>query len=133
MDHILIQGFFFQHQAFFQIVQRAESEGGAGVIIQPGLMRCIFSGVISQDPRNALGGLLGEMTDYFGESILSDIRLTENCFTFQKKYNDRPDSIQYIFRKEKSFWTGEWQGLAVGKGKAVCITTKVPESFFTTS
>lgn len=125
----LIQGFFFQKQRQLRIVHQSEISGGVGTIINEGLYRCMYSGVIFPNPRNEQE-LIGEMLDCFGESKLFDMKITLNEASFAKKYCNRNDIIHYKFRRESELWVGEYSGSVVGEGVAKCIITEVPDSLF---
>lgn len=123
----LIQGFFFQERMFLGVKHRAESEGGVGVFMQPGIMSHMWSGVIwtTEDDK-----LTGELLDDFGDSVLTNIEITDDKLSFTKRYHQRGDDIQYTFAKVRKHWVGEYSGDAVGKGTARCILTEPSEEFF---
>ncbi len=125
----LIQGFFFQNQNWLSIAHRSEVEGGVGVVINEGLCRFMYSGVIFPDPCNEQE-LIGEMFDHFGESKLFDVKITQVEVEFAKKYDNRKDIIYYKFRREDELWVGEYYGLTTGKGGAKCTIVEAPDSLF---
>lgn len=125
----LIQGFFFQIQHWLGIAHRSEAEGGVGVVINEGLCRYMYSGVIFPNPHNE-HELIGEMFDHFGESKLFDVKITEEEVSFAKKYDNRSDIIYYKFWREGELWIGEYSGSATGKGGAKCTIVEAPDSLF---
>ncbi len=125
----LIQGFFFQNQHWLSIAHRSEVEGGVGVVINEGLCRCMYSGVIFPNPHNEQE-LIGEMFDHFGESELFDVKITQEEAQFAKKYDNRNDIIYYKFRREGELWVGGYSGSATGSGGAKCTIVEAPDSLF---
>lgn len=122
----LIQGFFFQRRGLVGIRHTIE---GAIAVIQQGLVRDQFAGVLfpsDQDPEE----YNGLMSDRIGESELSDVVITEDEFSFTKKYTFRDDPIRYTFHNEGDIWVGTYTGPAVGSGTANCILTKVSKDLF---
>lgn len=125
----LIQGFFYQKHSWLDIAHRSETEGGAGVVIRGGLCRFMYSGVIFpnfEEPDQ----LIGEMLDHFGESELLGVKITQEDVSFTKKYLQRSDYINYVFRKEGELWVGEYFGSAVGRGDSKCIVNVAPDDLF---
>jgi hypothetical protein len=126
---LLIQGFFFQNQHWLSIVHRSEVEGGVGVAINEGLCKYMYSGVIFPNPHNK-HELIGEMSDYFGESKLFDVKITQEKAQFAKKYDDYNEVIYYKFKREIELWVGEYYGSATGGGGAKCIIIEAPDNLF---
>lgn len=123
----LIQGVFFQEQEFFQPMMVSGDGMVAG--IRSHLIYDMFGGVIFRDPKTQ--ELSGGMTDHYGESVLSNISMTETRFSFVKQYNGRGDNIAYLFEKGSgNLWIGGYQGVATGAGNSHCILTEVPDDFF---
>jgi len=125
----LIQGFFFQNRSWLSFVHRSEVNGRVGFIINEGLCRYMYSGVIFPDPHNKQE-LIGEMFDHFGESKLFDVKITPEEVHFTKKYNTCSDIICYKFRREEKLWVGEYSGSKIGKGDAKCTITEAPDALF---
>lgn len=88
-----------------------------------------FSGSFSADGLDEPQELFGTMVDCYGNSRIGNIKLTEERFSFIKRYEHRSDEIRYEFFKSGSIWVGKWSGRSVGSGYANCIVTEVPESF----
>ncbi len=126
----LIQGVLFQkvsknRLAFSRVTQ------------EPFLMlRCVivhsmYMGMFGPDPNPPGKSVLaGRMNDHYGNSILTDIKITDSELSFTKKYDHREDLIYYKFRKqEDGTWKGAYKGKATGHGKSRCILTSVSPSF----
>lgn len=95
-----------------------------------------FSGAFHIHPKKPNEGLVGSMLDERGYSILSDIKLFDNQFTFCKQYDGSGPhrlKIQYHFtRNPDGTWSG---GFTVPNGNntnyANCVIKKVTRRFFT--
>lgn len=123
----LIQGFFFQNRSW---LGTGMQDGDVVGVIKSGLCRFMFSGIIFPDPDTP-SALAGVMVDDFGDSVLTQVVILPDSFSFTKKYERRPDLIHYAFRKEGSLWVGGYTGSATGRGGAKCIITEVPKDLFT--
>lgn len=127
--HFLIQGMFFQNNHWLGLETRPID--GVVTMIYSGLCQYMFAGAMWQDPNHVLGDLTGHMQDSFGNSVLSDIRISESEVTFTKAYDRKEDLIRYTFkRQEGQIWIGEYEGEACGTGVSSCIITKVDSEFF---
>jgi hypothetical protein len=124
----LIQGFFWQHWEWIETGM--DKMGDVAAMIASGRCRFMFAGTIFPASGNALDTLAGDMTDHFGHSILSEVVLLPREVTFVKKYDARPAVINYRFVRDGEIWIGEFAGEKVRLGKARCIITEVPDSFF---
>lgn len=125
----LIQGVFFQQNQWLDLAERPRF--GTCVVINKGVCRFVYAGVIWRDNAKALGPLVGSITDHFGESELSNVSVTEQGIEFVKRYLKRRDTIRYVFsKKDGNTWAGEWSGDAVGSGISRCVVTEVPDEFF---
>lgn len=124
----LIQGFFFQFK--MGLGTGFDESGEERAIVHGGLCRFMFAGIIFPDRESSLGGMVGEMNDDWGYSLLSDVRISADEVSFVKRYEDRDDVIRYKFRREGSLWTGEFEGSFVGRGGAKCMITEAPEGLF---
>jgi hypothetical protein len=125
----LIQGLFFQNRQWLGLGYKPAD--GVVAVIRNGLCQFMYAGAIWQDPAHVMGGLTGHMLDTFGNSILSDIYIDDGVIRFKKKYDSRPDTIQYVFeKKDGNSWVGEYTGSAVGKGISRCVLTEVSDEFF---
>ena len=130
MSVLIITGFFFQNQRGLGLGVGNNGEGVVAVV-RSGLVRTIFSGVLYEDPEHVLHALAGVMTDKYGDSTLSDGRfLSEDTLEFTKRYDQRDSEIRYSFKREGTFWVGEFSGEKAGSGKANCTIIEVPEEFF---
>jgi len=129
MPVYLIQGFFFQHQGWLGLGMSSEGEGVV-TVINSGLCRFMYSGVIYPDKHNALGGFAGQMSDHFGDSQLSKVVVLPEEVRFVKKYDRRDDLIDYKFSKQNGLWVGKYSGPVVGQGGAKCVITEVTEDLF---
>ncbi|HOX60458.1 MAG TPA: hypothetical protein PLV72_00435 [Candidatus Magasanikbacteria bacterium] len=128
MSSFLIQGFFFQFR--MGLDAELDEHGEAVAVVHSGLCRFMFAGIIFPDEEGSLGGMVGEMNDDWGYSLLSDVRISSDVVSFTKRYEDRDDVIHYKFRREGSLWTGEFEGSFVGRGGAKCMITEAPEGLF---
>ncbi len=125
----LIQGVFFQNQEWVGLGMRPGD--GVVTVMHSGLCQFVYGGVIWQDPKNALGALIGHMQDSFGQALLSDIYASDHTLRFVKQYRDRDDTIQYTFEKKDDLgWIGEYAGKEVGTGISRCVVTEVEDGFF---
>ena len=123
----LIQGVFFQNQEW--LGTRMVPVEGMVAVIEKGLIWDMYAGVIRPNP-NFPGQLIGGMKDHYGESILSDIEVSDIQVKFTKKYNRRDDKIEYLFKvKDGNTWAGEYHGDVVGQGLSRCIVTEMDDSF----
>jgi hypothetical protein len=122
----LIQGLFFTKDYIMRI--GLDAEIGERVLLQPAMFRTMFSGIIKL-PKDSIGGE-GALMDVFGNSILTEVNLSDESFSFVKKYDRRNDIIQYKFQREGEFWVGNYSGPAVGKGAVRCILLPINKTFF---
>ncbi len=104
---------------------------GEAVIMRHGNCYSLFSGVIapllnSTPDKNEYGG---NLTDYFGESFLTDVKISTNKLSFKKTYKDSKNILKYSFKKEGDVWLGSYKGKNI-KGLAKCFLQKIDESFF---
>src|SRR3989344_3524944 len=96
----LIQGLFFQNQEWLD-VERVPIDGNI-VVIKSDLIQTMFGGIIYPDTKRAIHTLTGEIFDYFGLSVLSDVFVSEGQeVRFVKKYTRRNDLIEYSFKSTK--------------------------------
>ncbi len=90
----------------------------------------LFSGVIAphKDDGTTYGG---ELSDYFGESTLSEVEISDNTLSFLKTYKVSGYTSLYTFKRAGPLWFGSW-GSRSGSdnGCARCIVHSVTESFF---
>lgn len=129
MPVYLIQGFFFQHQEWLGLGMSSEGEDVV-VVVNSGLCRFMYSGVIYPDEHNVLGEFAGQMSDHFGDSLLSQVVVLSEEVRFVKKYNSRDDLIDYNFTKQNGLWVGGYSGPVVGQGGAKCVITEISEDLF---
>ena len=120
-DIFLVQGFFYQDSHSLTIV------GGAPAFY-PVKKFDMFMGMFGKNPENP-DEMHGRMNDKYGDSIITDIRLDKNRFSFLKKYKSREDTIRFRFQKSGSIWVGTFQGKAVRRGIAQCVVSRVPADF----
>ncbi|HBD05729.1 TPA: hypothetical protein DCZ32_04705 [Candidatus Uhrbacteria bacterium] len=123
----LIQGYFFQPTLTLSTAHCSETKGGVRAVVDRKLVHAMFAGVIFPDPDGS--GLVGQMSDSFGISILSNIVIGPDILSFTKQYDNRP-SIHYKFRKDGLLWVGTYDGSDTGKGWAKCSLTEVPAEIF---
>jgi hypothetical protein len=92
-----------------------------------------FSGMIH--PSESKDSVLaGQLTDRFGDSILSNVRIDEKIVSFTKIYKHRADPIFLVLRKSSkmhNLWVGTYAGEKTGAGKVNCFITEVPLEFLT--
>jgi hypothetical protein len=124
----LIQGFFWQHREWIETGM--DQMGDVAAMVASGRCRFMFAGTIFPASGNVLDTLVGDMTDDFGRSTLSEVILMPREVTFVKKYDDRPAVINYRFVRDGGIWIGEFAGGEVRLGKARCVITEVPDIFF---
>lgn len=77
-------------------------------------------------------GFGGGMSDRFGESLLSDVKISEKKISFAKQYKNRPP-IYYQFENKGgkgTWWEGTYKGKDTGEGLAHCLVQIVNNSFF---
>ncbi|MFA5358529.1 MAG: hypothetical protein WC310_01750 [Patescibacteria group bacterium] len=129
MPVYLIQGFFFQDQERLGLAMSSEAKGAVAVV-NSGLCRFMYAGVIYPAENETANEYVGQMFDHFGDAALSDIKLSADQLEFVKKYNHRNDLIDYIFLKRNGIWVGSYSGSVVGQGSAKCVITEVPQDFF---
>lgn len=107
-------------------------ESGVGSILKLGhrQLEAVFSGIIGDHVNeNTTDGFL---TDIFGRSEVTDLTISETHLSFSKRYIEREHAIAYTFTKTSDgTWIGNWKSNIVGKGEARCITTPIPDDFFT--
>lgn len=122
----LVQGFFFQHREYLGIGMRPGE--GAVALIKSGVFRDMFAGMIHREEW-LFGDWAGQLSDPVGQSVLTNVRLDDSRFSFDKQYDRRSDIIHYTFSPapEGNFWVGGYEGDLVGKGSANCILTPIPE------
>lgn len=123
---------FFINGMFWQegLVPYVGNDQIMGEVVMLGIKQteALFSGVIG---LLAYSGTDGYLKDTFGESDVSDVKLSRTNLSFTKQYIHREDTISYSFtRGSDDVWVGTWEGDAVGKGEAKCILTKIPQTFF---
>ncbi|MES3005586.1 MAG: hypothetical protein V4664_01415 [Patescibacteria group bacterium] len=90
-----------------------------------------FAGMIhpSEDEASIL---VGQLTDKFGDSTLSDVCIGDEEITFTKQYARRRDIIHYCLRKASTplnLWVGTYKGTGTGTGRVNCLITEVPMGF----
>jgi hypothetical protein len=125
----LIQGVFFQERQSLEVAHLPVE--GAVAVVRDCLHHFMFAGILEVDPEKVLSGYRGAMQDYFGESQVSNGRLTEDTLYFTKKYQHRSDTIEYKLTKEDSrTWVGEYNGLVTGTGRVRCLLTPITSDFF---
>lgn len=122
----LVNGFYFQDREFPRIGM--DPSFGEVVLIDQGLFRCMYSGIIQRNDAEEWQGFL---QDVVGQSTLSWIHFDSVGLSFTKQYDlrHRPDSIEYRFEPVGDYWAGSYCGEWVGSGYANCILTPVPAGF----
>jgi hypothetical protein len=132
--YFFLQGFYYQHQKFLSLAYGLQ---GQQVVIEPGLLRSMYAGVIwTPDPKDN-ENLLGVTQDELGLAELRNITLSETEFSFNKYYEKWkliPNAyIRYVFtEREKNTWVGVftfWDGRAT-PGASRCILTEVDKALF---
>lgn len=123
----LVQGFFFQDQPHVGLGMGGRGEGVVAVFTNA-KCRFMFAGVIHPDETTSTNTLTGELSDHFGTSTLTDVRLTISELSFNKRYDGRQYGIHYTFYRRGAIWVGEYFHEATGGGVANCIIT-VCDSF----
>lgn len=123
----LMQGCFYQPHISLQPAMR-DGEISVAVLARMGVFP--FSGTIR---LQTFGTLQGNMEDCFGRATLRNVRMRQDEFlSFTKKYDNRPDTIEYEFHYRNGIWVGDYTGDETGRGDAKCIVTEVPNDFYTT-
>ncbi len=122
----LIQGIIFQNDHVLGIGYKPDI--GTAVTIQKAMLYAVFNGVIG--PLNEEGDYGGEMNDKWGESSITNFKISDTELSFTKQYKNRPP-IEYLFdEKEGSTWIGTYQGQDCGTDDSKCFVTEIDESFF---
>lgn len=128
----LVQGVFFQKQGRLD-TRYIDLELRAVVVRQ--LVGGMYAGVFAADPNDP-EKMIGHMFDQYGDSVLSDIVLKDDKFSFLKQYERRRDKIRYTFTRENGgrVWCGDWSmeqdGHELDHGQSNCAITVVGEQFF---
>ena len=135
---ILIQGCSFQNCA--ELAIGFHSEGVATAVpLGKFNMRWLYSGAIYPVvPGDDMSGeLAGELSDVYGLSVLSEIKIAPGTIEFNQKYIGRFDLIHYEFELKPvdsdghgTYWAGHYSGQLLGRGISNCIITDVPDDFF---
>jgi hypothetical protein len=124
-----INGLFFQRQSL--IGETYKPGEGAVAVIREGTFGFYFSGYIDTEARDGDDGPPGALRDEFGFSELRDVIVTDTEFGFKTRYDQRPDEIEYRFRKlPDGSWVGHYEGEKVGRGVARCMLTPAPVDFY---
>lgn len=123
----LIQGVIFQEGSFFSLGNKLEI--GVAVKIHKAMFYAMFHAVVgsSDDEKEVF---CGQMNDKWGDSEITDFKMSKKELSFTKKYENRPP-INYFFNiKAGNVWMGRYTGADCGKGTSKCIVTPVNEYFF---
>ena len=126
-SHYSLHGIIFQEGYHFGI---ADKPGiGAAATINKAMNYAMFHGVIH--PTELYSDIYeGELSDYWGPSVITDFLIKEDSISFKKQYTGKP-VIDYHFRKcEEGVWFGVHSSAYTGKGTAKLIMIPVDESFF---
>ena len=90
-----IQGFFFLKDDMPFVAEFSKVDEG-NIMIFSSLIRNIFSGFIGPDP-DIEDGLVGFMTDHYGEAHVVDVKIDERRLSFTKLYLRRSRPVYYKF------------------------------------
>ena len=103
---------------------------GTAVMIQDIINYSMFHSIVSTDDENPSSGLLtGAMHDRWGDSIITDFRMTPNHIGFTKTYFGRP-AIYFNYPKHDVHWEGKYHGADCGSGNTKIMVIEIEESFF---
>ncbi len=122
----LIQGIFFYESTAPDIAYKPAE--GAVVVMRDGKYYSLFSGVIAPVIGNETQ-YGGSLSDYFGPSTISNIRISDQKLSFDKKYDNSEKIIKYNFKKVGRLYVGSYKGYKI-KGIARCILNEIGEDFF---
>ncbi len=122
----LIQGIIFQNG---NILGTAYKPGiGVAVSIQKVMIYAICNGIVGPSAVKEIYN--GHMTDKWGESGITDFKISDTELSFTKNYANRPPIEYYFDKKEGNIWLGSYQGRDCGTGDSKFIVTEINESFF---
>jgi hypothetical protein len=122
----LIQGIFFYESTTPGVGYRPGI--GEVMVMRDGKYYSLFNGIIAPiiGDETQYGG---NLSDYFGQSTISDVRISDRGLSFNKKYNDSEKIIKYTFKKMGELYIGSYKGQKI-KGIARCILNEINEEFF---
>lgn len=123
-----IQGIIFQEGSVFGLGHKPGI--GTAVTIQKAMLYSMFHAVVG--PSDDGKTLCGHMNDQWGDSEITNFKISEEEMSFTKKYANRPP-INYLFQpssNKNSVWLGKYIGFDCGKGVAKCIVVPIDENFF---
>ncbi len=129
-----LQGIIFQQGKIFGTAY--DQSIGIVATIKDAMIFAMFHGIVGSSKDNEKG-FCGSMNDKWGESKITNFRLSDSELSFTKQYlikgmpyTGRP-VIEYVFdKKEGGIWFGTYSGQDCGEGKSKCVVTKIKESFF---
>ncbi len=98
---------------------------GEAVTIQDAMIFAMYHGVVSEEET-----LCGHMHDKWGDSQVTNFKVSETELTFSKFYDRRPEIRYRFIKKTDDVWFGSWEGEDCGTGQSKCILTPIDESFF---
>lgn len=124
----MVQGMYFQERTGFGVGISDEPGIGLAVLVSRGMTENMFSGMFGFD--YAAGERIGYLKDTAGASVIHQLEYSDTEFSFTKQYDGRADPIHYEFVRRGDIWVGHYEGLLVGRGRANCIVTAVPDEMF---
>jgi hypothetical protein len=122
-----LQGIIFQKGL---VLGLGEKSGiGIAVKIQQAINYGMFHAIVGpseEDPKI----LCGHMSDRWGNSKITDFKISEEELSFTKWYENRPPiDYTFVFKKE-NVYHGVYEGDDCGTGLCKCIVNEINKSFF---
>lgn len=110
----------------------AGSSGEQSIGIAPKIKRAVRTGVfqaitgLEEDPEN----LSGYMNDYWGNSKVTNFKISDEELSFTKNYEDNSTVMNYLYnKKDGEVWLGEYTSTDCGNGTSKCIVVPIDENF----
>lgn len=121
-----IQGVFFQG-VFDPFIAQKPGIGTAVALRKIVEYSMYYAIVYPHDTHDDI--FVGAMSDRYGYSTITELKISDTELSFTKTYDGRPP-IYYSFTKTSdNTWEGTWQGTDCGNGTSRCIITEIDESF----
>lgn len=121
-----IQGIIFQQGRIFGLGNKLGI--GTAVKIQEAMIYAMFHAVIG--PSEEGESFCGHMSDRWGNSAITNFKISDEELSFTKHYEDRPP-INYLYgKKDGNVWFGGYAGINCGRGISKCVVLPINEYFF---
>jgi len=121
-----IQGIIFQQGYVFGLGNKPRVE--IAVKIQETMIYAMFQAVVG--PSEEDESFCGHMNDKWGNSKITNFKISDEVLSFTKMYKNRPPINYFYDKKDGDVWFGGYIGIDCGRGISKCIVVPINEYFF---